>query len=65
MTSDQNSTQTNNCQKNKQLVQSIINEMRNQGFLDEFIDEETGETLLEIQFSNETWVYKMGDNETD
>jgi hypothetical protein len=59
MTSDHNSTQTNNSQDNKQLAQSIINEMRNQGFLDGLIDEETGEALLEIQFPDEVIICKV------
>jgi hypothetical protein len=53
MASGQNSLQTNNNQDNKQLSQAIIDEMKKQGFLNEFTDKETGKTLLEMQFADE------------
>jgi ribosomal protein S8 len=43
----------------EELLQAIINDMKQQGFLDDFTDEETGEALLEIQFSDETVVCKV------
>lgn len=55
MTGEQNSLQVNN----SQLAQSIINEMQAQGFLDGFIDEKTGETMLEIQFADQSMVCKV------
>ncbi|KAA6335086.1 hypothetical protein EZS27_016647 [termite gut metagenome] len=49
--------------KKENLVQSIIDEMKNQGLLDEFVDEKTGKPLFEIQFSDESVVCEVeGDN---
>ncbi|GHS93662.1 hypothetical protein FACS1894207_0460 [Bacteroidia bacterium] len=50
---------TDKGQDNKQLAQSIISEMQAQGFLYGFIDEKTGETLVEIQFSGEKMNYRI------
>ncbi|MDR2805876.1 MAG: hypothetical protein LBB85_09640 [Dysgonamonadaceae bacterium] len=54
MTEKQNSSQSDNAQDKRALIQTIIDEMKAQGFLDEFTDKETGEALFEIQFSDET-----------
>jgi hypothetical protein len=54
MTKKQNSSQSGNGQDKRELTQTIIDEMKAQGFLDGFIDKETGEALFEIQFSDET-----------
>ncbi|GHT12602.1 hypothetical protein FACS189426_16250 [Bacteroidia bacterium] len=50
---------TDKGQDNKQLAQSIINEMQVQGFFDGFIDGKTGEALVEIQFSGEKMNFKI------
>jgi hypothetical protein len=55
MTSKNNSLSSDD----EQLSQSIINEMQAQGFLDGFIDEKTGEALVEIQFSGEKMNFRI------
>jgi hypothetical protein len=39
--------------------------MKAQGFLDDFIDEETGEALMEIQFADETLVCRVDAGKPD
>jgi hypothetical protein len=48
-----------NNQDKQQLTQTIIDEMKVQGFLDELIDKETREALFEIQFSNRSMICKI------
>jgi hypothetical protein len=59
MTKEQNSSLPNDSQDKRELTQTILNDMKAQGFLDDFIDEETGEALLEIQFVDETIVCQV------
>jgi glutamine synthetase len=59
MTKKQNSSQSNNSQDKRELTQTIIDEMKAQGFLEDFIDKETGEALFEIQFSDRSMVCKV------
>jgi hypothetical protein len=59
MTKKQNSSQSDKSQDRRELTQTIVNEMKTQGFLDGFTDEETGETLLEIQFSDATLICQV------
>jgi hypothetical protein len=47
----------------EQLTQTIIDEMRAQGFLGDFTDKNTGATRLEIQFSDQTIVCNVNTNE--
>jgi hypothetical protein len=65
MTKEQNSPLANSSQDKLELTQTIIDEMKVQGFLDDFIDEETGEALFEIQFADETLVCKVEKNEEE
>ena len=44
------------------LAQTIIDEMKVQGFLGDFTDKDTGETLLEIQLSDQTLVCNVNAN---
>ncbi|KAA6335092.1 hypothetical protein EZS27_016653 [termite gut metagenome] len=53
------SSNNSDSQKGKDLAQEIIDEMKNQGILDKFVDEKTGKPLFEIQFSNETVVCEV------
>ena len=56
----------NEIQDNTQLMQTIIGEMKAQGFLDDFVDEETGKAILEMQFADETFVCNVENvNEED
>jgi hypothetical protein len=48
------SSDNSDSQKGKDLTQEIIDEMKTQGILDEFVDEKMGKPLFEIQFSKET-----------
>lgn len=48
----------------KQLTQEIIDEMNAQGFLEDFIDKETGEALLEIQYADRSMVCKIDTGKT-
>jgi hypothetical protein len=59
MTSEQDSLQTDKGRDNNQQAQSIINEIQAQGFLDGFIDEKTGEVLVEIQFSGKKMICRI------
>jgi len=56
---EQNSSLPNDSQDKRELTQTILNDMKAQGFLDDFIDEETGKALLEIQFADETLICKV------
>lgn len=53
MTEKQDFSQSGDCQNRRELTQTVIDEMKAQGFLDEFTDKDTGEALIEIQFSEE------------
>ena len=48
----------------EQLTQTIIDEMKAQGILDDFTDKDTGTTLLEIQFPGQTLVCNVNADET-
>jgi hypothetical protein len=59
MTKKQNSSQPDNSQDKYELTQTVIDEMKAQGFLDGFTDKETGEALFEIQFSDRSMICKV------
>jgi hypothetical protein len=60
MTKKQNSSQPDNGgQDKRELTQTIIDEMKAHGFLDEFTDKETGKALFEIQFSDRSMICKV------
>ena len=52
-------SQSDNAQDKREPTQTIIDEMKAQGFLDEFMDNETGEARFEIQFSDQSLVCKV------
>jgi hypothetical protein len=65
MTKKQNSSQPDNSQDKHELTQTVINEMKTQGFLDELTDRETGEAMFEIQFSDRSMICKVENADRD
>jgi hypothetical protein len=59
MTKKQNSSQSDNARDKREPTQTIINEMKAQGFLDEFTDGKTGEARFEIRFSDRSMICKV------